>query len=65
VPEFSPLFRPFITHATFSLNDRLLMIVNAVAWIYIVFPLAAGLYQPILEFLRKGRSLFQLSAWRI
>jgi hypothetical protein len=64
VPEFSPLFRPFIIRATLSLQDRLILIMFLVVWLYLSIPLAIDLLQRVIEVVKARRHLLDISSWR-
>jgi hypothetical protein len=64
VPEFSPLIRPFITHATLSLKDRLILILCLVLWLYSILPLAIDLLQRTIETYKTYRPRMNFSSWR-
>jgi hypothetical protein len=65
VPELSPLFRPFMTHPTFRLNDRILLSLNAVVWIYMALPLGLDLIRPLRSAFEKAYGLVRFSNWKI
>jgi hypothetical protein len=64
VPEFSPLIRPFITRATLSPKDRLILIIFAVLWLYSIIPLAIDLLHKFIEVIKANRPLMNFSSWR-
>jgi hypothetical protein len=64
VPEFSPLIRPFILHATLSLNDRLILVMFAVLWLYNILPLAIDLLYRIIAVYKTYRPYLDISSWR-
>jgi hypothetical protein len=64
VPEFSPLIRPFIIHATLSLKDRLILVIFAVLWLYSILPLAIDLLHKLIEVIKAKRPLMNFPSWR-
>jgi hypothetical protein len=64
VPEFSPLIRPFIIRKTLQLEDRLILVIYAVLWLYIIIPLAIDLLSRIIELFKANRRFLKLSSWR-
>lgn len=64
VPEFSPLLRPFITHATLQLNDRLILILFAVIWLYVMVPLGRDFFQQLRITYLTHRPLVNFSSWK-
>jgi hypothetical protein len=65
IPEFSPLFKPFITHATFHLNDRLLLLLNAGIWLFVALPLGYSLLRPLRSFAGNALASFRKIQWRV
>ncbi|GAP14114.1 hypothetical protein LARV_01877 [Longilinea arvoryzae] len=65
VPEFSPLIRPWITHATLSLNDRLSLILFGVIWFYLIAPVSIDLLSRLKSFYSSFRSRGYLSNWKL
>ncbi len=64
VPEFSPLIHPFITHATLSLNDILILILFGLAWCYAVLPIVSELYQQGKSIYQSYRPSVNFSSWK-
>ena len=64
VPEFSPLLRPFIYHATLTLQDRMTLIFFTALWSYLVFPLGIELYRQIKTSLQAKRPILKPSLWK-
>jgi len=64
VPEFSLLVRPFISHASLNLDDRLVLILFAAAWLYAMVPFGIDLFDRLRSAVRTHRPLVKLSSWR-
>jgi hypothetical protein len=64
VPEFSPLFRPFISHESLHLRDRLILIFFAGLWIYSMVPIVIDLMRQLKLVIHANRSIFDFSSWR-
>ena len=64
VPEFSPLFRPFFAHATLHFNERLLVILFGVIWLYLVIPLGIELSRRSLQAARGIIPSLKLNSWK-
>jgi hypothetical protein len=61
VPEFSPLWRPFVVHNIFS---KRLPFLFTTTWLFIVCPLGITIYHQLILTYKATRSHLRLSFWK-
>ncbi|GCE27317.1 hypothetical protein KDA_28010 [Dictyobacter alpinus] len=66
IPEFSVLWRPFVSHPHLEWGQKLYVLYSLLVFVYFIFPLLFRIYQqarePITSFLK---SQLNMRAWRI
>jgi hypothetical protein len=66
IPEFSPLWYPFVTHIPISIGQMLFIIYSVVAATYLITPLLIHVMQQIIFLLKRySRAYLDLKLWRI